>query len=61
MSIRAITSVAAVPSTSAQRLVASIVPILLGAFIFYGVALSPIAAIHNAAHDTRHAIVAPCH
>lgn len=60
MSIRA-TQITAVPSISSRRLVASIVPILLGTFIFYGVALAPIAAIHNAAHDTRHAIVAPCH
>ena len=51
----------ATPAVDSQRLVASIVPILLGAFIFYGVALAPIEAVHNAAHDTRHSIVAPCH
>jgi cobalt transporter subunit CbtB len=34
---------------------------LLGAVIVYGVGFSPIAAAHNAAHDTRHANVFPCH
>lgn len=34
---------------------------LLGAVIVYGVGFSPIAAAHNAAHDSRHANVFPCH
>jgi cobalt transporter subunit CbtB len=34
---------------------------LLGAVIVYGVGFSPVAAAHNAAHDTRHANVFPCH
>jgi len=34
---------------------------LLGAVIVYGVGFSPIAAAHNAAHDTRHVNVFPCH
>jgi len=33
----------------------------LGAVILYGVGFSPMAAAHNAAHDTRHAHVFPCH
>ncbi|MCK9983890.1 MAG: hypothetical protein AzoDbin1_00362 [Azoarcus sp.] len=35
--------------------------VLLGAVIVYGVGFSPIAAAHNAAHDTRHVNVFPCH
>jgi len=34
---------------------------LLGAVIVYGVGFSHIAAAHNAAHDTRHSNVFPCH
>ncbi|MDP6691802.1 MAG: CbtB-domain containing protein [Alphaproteobacteria bacterium] len=34
---------------------------LLGLGLFIGVALSHPAAIHNAAHDSRHGIAAPCH
>jgi cobalt transporter subunit CbtB len=33
----------------------------LGLALFIGVALSHPAAIHNAAHDSRHGIAAPCH
>ena len=34
---------------------------LLGLALFIGVGLSHPAAIHNAAHDSRHGIAAPCH
>ncbi len=34
---------------------------LLGMLFVYATAFSPAAAMHNAAHDTRHAITAPCH
>ena len=34
---------------------------LLGLALFIGVALSHPAAIHNAAHDSRHGMAAPCH
>ncbi len=34
---------------------------LLGLALFIGVALSHPAAVHNAAHDSRHGIAAPCH
>ncbi|HEX6957038.1 MAG TPA: CbtB domain-containing protein [Ferrovibrio sp.] len=33
----------------------------LGLFLVWGVGFSPIAAIHNAAHDTRHSNGFPCH
>jgi cobalt transporter subunit CbtB len=33
----------------------------LGAFLLFGVGFSRIEALHNAAHDTRHAAAFPCH
>jgi cobalt transporter subunit CbtB len=32
-----------------------------GAMMLYGVGFSTISAMHNAAHDTRHATGFPCH
>lgn len=34
---------------------------LLGVLFVYVTGFAPVAAMHNAAHDTRHAITAPCH
>jgi cobalt transporter subunit CbtB len=34
---------------------------MLGVFLIWGVGFSHISAIHNAAHDTRHSNVFPCH
>lgn len=34
---------------------------ILGAVIIYGVGFSNLSVSHNAAHDTRHAMVFPCH
>jgi len=33
---------------------------LFGAFLVLGAGFAPISAIHNAAHDSRHAMF-PCH
>ena len=46
---------------AARRIPALLGLAALGAVILYGVLLSPMAAAHNAAHDTRHVMVAPCH
>jgi cobalt transporter subunit CbtB len=35
--------------------------ILLAAILLFGTGLSTIAAVHNAAHDARHAFAFPCH
>lgn len=35
--------------------------IMLGVFVLYGVAMAQPAALHSAAHDTRHGIAFPCH
>jgi len=49
---------------TAQRsdaLIAAAMAALLGAILIWGVGFSPIAALHNAAHDTRHSMAFPCH
>ncbi|WP_248798660.1 CbtB domain-containing protein [Pseudomonas sp. MWU13-2105] len=48
-------------STQSQRLVAAISAAILGAALVYFAGFSPIAAVHNAAHDTRHSAAFPCH
>ncbi len=45
----------------ADRLIAAVMAALLGALVVWGVGFSPIAALHNAAHDTRHSMAFPCH
>jgi cobalt transporter subunit CbtB len=35
--------------------------IAFGAFILFAVGFLPMDVAHNAAHDTRHALVFPCH
>ena len=44
-----------------DTLMAATMAALLGIFLIWGVGFSPIAALHNAAHDTRHSMVFPCH
>ncbi|WP_111496090.1 MULTISPECIES: CbtB domain-containing protein [Marinobacter] len=34
---------------------------VFGALILYAVGFLPMSAAHNAAHDTRHTFVFPCH
>jgi cobalt transporter subunit CbtB len=46
---------------SDRRRAAGIAALIIGIFLVFGVGLSHIAAAHNAAHDTRHAIGFPCH
>ncbi len=35
--------------------------VILGAVMIFGVGFANISVAHNAAHDTRHAMVFPCH
>ena len=44
-----------------QRLVAGACAFLFGSALLYGVGLAQDERLHNAAHDTRHAIGFPCH
>jgi cobalt transporter subunit CbtB len=46
---------------STAALAAPVAALLLGAFVLIGAGFAPIAAIHNAAHDSRHSFAFPCH
>lgn len=51
-----------IASLSVQdRMTTGAVMLLLGIFMLYGVAFAQPDALHNAAHDTRHAVTVPCH
>jgi cobalt transporter subunit CbtB len=53
---------AAVSSLSlSQRLVAGVFALFLGLVLVGGVGFAGDMAIHNGAHDTRHALGFPCH
>lgn len=45
----------------AQALPAILMSALIGAILVFGVGLAHSDVLHNAAHDTRHAIGFPCH
>ncbi len=44
-----------------ERMITGVVALLLGMFMLFGVAFAQPDILHNAAHDTRHAITVPCH
>ncbi len=44
-----------------DRLFAGTIAALLGVFMLFGVGFAHSDILHNAAHDTRHAITVPCH
>ena len=44
-----------------QRAMAGFICLFLGSGMVFTIGLSHISAVHNAAHDTRHAIGFPCH
>ena len=44
-----------------ERLAAGTVALLLGMFMLIGVGFAGSEILHNAAHDTRHALTFPCH
>ncbi len=52
------------PVQAAQKTAAvlpALVAIVLGVFILFGVGFAQPDALHNSAHDTRHAFAFPCH
>ena len=49
------------PAISSARMTAAVTALLLGAAILWGALFAPQAALHNAAHDGRHVVAAPCH
>ncbi|HEV2303004.1 MAG TPA: CbtB-domain containing protein [Stellaceae bacterium] len=55
------TTVRRAASARVGGIAAPLLAILFGAFLVYGVGFAGSAAIHNAAHDVRHAFAFPCH
>ena len=51
----------AATGTRSATLTQAIMAAMLGVFLIWGVGFSPIMAVHNAAHDTRHSSGFPCH
>ena len=58
-------SMPAASTKAAPGAIAVVIPavlaILLGAVLVYGVGFASPMALHNAAHDARHAFAFPCH
>lgn len=50
-----------ITSSISQRVMAGFICLFIGSAMIFTIGLSPISAVHNAAHDTRHAIGFPCH
>jgi cobalt transporter subunit CbtB len=44
-----------------RRVLAGLSAVLFGSVLLYGVGFAQDSRMHNAAHDTRHAIGFPCH
>ncbi|TCD15025.1 CbtB-domain containing protein [Oricola cellulosilytica] len=49
------------PISATARLYTAMFAGSLGVFLFYFAAFAQSDLLHNGTHDTRHAIVAPCH
>ncbi|MDE2384416.1 MAG: CbtB-domain containing protein [Alphaproteobacteria bacterium] len=60
MTTRILTNSASIARVS-DRLKAGLACLFIGVSMVFTVGLSQIDAVHNAAHDTRHAIGFPCH
>ena len=45
----------------AHRAIPGVIALVLGIVLIYGVGFASIGVVHNAAHDTRHAVAFPCH
>lgn len=54
-------STTAVSVSTTTRITAALSALLLGGAIVWGALFAPQAAVHNAAHDGRHVVAAPCH
>ena len=48
-------------SAISARIVPAVGALLLGLFLFLGAGFAGPSALHNATHDTRHALGLPCH
>ena len=48
-------------SAISARIVPAVGALLLGLFLFLGAGFAGPSVLHNATHDTRHALGLPCH
>jgi cobalt transporter subunit CbtB len=48
-------------TVDSKAIVAAVLAATLGIFILFGVGFASSPAVHNIAHDTRHATAFPCH
>ncbi len=55
------TSLVGQDSSLSKRMVTVALTALMGVFLIYGVGFAQPNMLHNAAHDTRHSLVFPCH
>ena len=55
------TSTTTVSLSISQRLAAGVLALVFGIVLVGGVGFASDMAIHNGAHDTRHALGFPCH
>lgn len=60
-SSRTATTTGAATDATASRIVAIALAALLGTLLVAGTGFAHSAAVHNAAHDTRHSLAFPCH
>ena len=51
----------ALQAAKIETLKSSLLAVLLGAILIYGVGFTEIEGVHDAAHDSRHALSFPCH
>ena len=54
-------SAGSVGGSRSNTLVGALMAGFLGLVLIWGVGFSQVAALHNAAHDTRHSNAFPCH
>jgi len=47
--------------SQSNRIGVALFALAFGSFLLYFTAFSHSQILHNAAHDTRHAVTAPCH
>lgn len=55
------TSASLSPSAVSTRVVPALAAVLLGLALFVGAGFAAPSVLHNATHDTRHALGLPCH
>ena len=55
------TATSVVNLSLSQRLVAGVLALVIGLVLVGGVGFASDMAVHNGAHDTRHALGFPCH